>query len=61
MRAEYNHIIDILNERRIVLNEFRDDIDALQRASDVQFKRIAQMQTDIDSIKQMLERMKALA
>src|SRR5919201_5669120 len=50
-RGEYNRIIDILNERAVILNQFRDAITALKQASDVQFKRIAQLQADFDQIK----------
>ena len=55
-RGEYNRIIDILNDRAVVLNEFRDAINDLQRASDVQFKRIAQMQADFDVVKRAWEK-----
>jgi hypothetical protein len=51
-RGEYNRIIDILNERAVILNEFRDAISALQQDSEIQFKRTAQMQADLDQIKQ---------
>lgn len=57
-RGEYNRIIDTLNERAIILNEFRNAINALQQASDVQFKRIAQLQAEVDHIKQAWSRMK---
>jgi len=57
-RGEYNRIIDALNERAIILNEFRDAITALQQASEVQFKRIAQIQADVDHIKRAWSRMK---
>ena len=57
-RGEYNRIIDTLNERTIILNEFRDAITTLHQASDVQFKRIAQLQAEFDSIKRAWSRMK---
>ena len=50
-RAEYNRIIEILNERNEILN-------ALRHNSDVQFQRIAQIQADVDSIQRALERRK---
>ena len=56
-RAEYNHIIDILNERNEILNAFRDAITELQHASDIQLKRIAQIQADLDGIKTAWHRM----
>jgi hypothetical protein len=57
-RGEYNRIIDTLNERAVILNEFRSAISALQQASDVQFKRIAQLQAEVDHIKRAWLRMK---
>jgi hypothetical protein len=64
-RGEYNRIIDILNERNVILNrlrealnELRDAVAGLEHASDIQFKRIAQVQADLDIIKQAGERTK---
>jgi len=54
-RGEYNHIVDILNERAVILNEFRDAITDLNRVTEVQFKRIAQIQADLDVIRRALE------
>jgi len=59
-RGEYNRIIDILNERAVILNDFRDAINELKRANDVQFKRVAQVQADLDVIKQAWNRIKVL-
>jgi hypothetical protein len=58
-RAEYNDIIDILNERNRILNALREAIDRLERADDVQFARTAQLQADLDLIKRALDRSKA--
>jgi hypothetical protein len=52
-RAEYNRIIEILNERNDILNGLRHN-------SDIQFQRIAQLQADVDLIKRALERLKVL-
>ena len=52
-RAEYNRIIEILNERNEILNGLRHN-------SDVQFQRIAQIQADVDLIKRALEKLKVL-
>ena len=57
-RGEYNRIIDALNERTIILNEFRSAISALQQASEVQFKRIAQIQAEVDRLNRAWSRMK---
>ena len=50
-RGEYNALVDILNERRIILNGLREAVDELRTISDVQFKRIAQMQAEMDDLK----------
>ena len=57
-RGEYNRIIDTLNERATILNEFRNAINALQQASEVQFKRIAQIQAEVDRLNRAWSRMK---
>jgi hypothetical protein len=50
-RGEFNRIIDILNDRNAMLNALRDAITHIEQASDVQFKRIAQMQAELDAIR----------
>jgi hypothetical protein len=57
-RGEYNHIIDLLNERARVLNEFRDAIFGLEHMSEMQFKRIAQLQADLDLLKRMVDKLR---
>ena len=57
-RGEYNRIIDTLNERNKNVNVLRDGVSDLQQASDIQFKRIAQIQADLDGIKRAWEKMK---
>ena len=52
-RAEYNRIIEVLNERNEILNGLRHN-------SDIQFQRIAQIQADLDLIKRALEKLKVL-
>jgi hypothetical protein len=52
-RAEYNRIIEILNERNEILNGLRHN-------SDIQFQRIAQIQADVDLIKRALDKLKVL-
>jgi hypothetical protein len=49
-REEYNRLIDILNERGDMLNQLRDD-------ESIQFQRIAQIQAELDRIKQALARL----
>ena len=43
-RAEFDRVIDLLNERGQILNDLRHNLD-------VQFKRIAAMQAEIDRLK----------
>jgi hypothetical protein len=43
-RGEFNRVIDLLNERGQVVDEMRRELD-------VQFKRIAQLQAEIDGLK----------
>jgi hypothetical protein len=57
-RGEFNRIIDILNERNVILNALRAGVSSLQEASDIQFKRIAQIQADLDGIKRAVEKIK---
>jgi len=57
-RAEHNRIIDTLNERKKILDALGDALNELRHESDVQFKRIAQLQADIDRLMQALDRRK---
>jgi hypothetical protein len=47
-RAEFDKVIDILNERADIMNGLRKDLD-------IQFQRIAQIQVELDVLRQMLE------
>jgi hypothetical protein len=60
-RAEYNHVIDLLNERSVILNEFRDAIDKLRRDHNIQLRRTAEIQADLDDIKKAWGRMRGEA
>ena len=59
-RGEYNRIIDVLNDRAVILNDFRDAINELKHTTDVQFKRIAQLQADLDAIRRAWEKVVAI-
>jgi hypothetical protein len=52
-RAEFNRVIEILNERGAILNDLRHN-------QEIQFKRIAQIQAELDAIKRAWERVKLL-
>jgi hypothetical protein len=47
-RAEFNHVIDLLNQRGEI-------VDQIRRELDVQFKRIAQLQFELDDVKKARE------
>ena len=44
-REEFNHVIDLLNKRGEVVDEMRRELD-------IQFKRIAQLQLDVDRLRE---------
>ena len=50
-RGEFNHVIDLLNKRSEILPEYRTSLDAMRRDLDIQFKRIAQLQSELDRVK----------
>jgi hypothetical protein len=50
-RSEFNHVIDLLNQRGEILQEYRVSLDQMRRDLDIQFKRIAQLQSELDRIK----------
>ena len=57
-RAEFNRVIDILNERgeilkdyRVALDDYQTTLDRIRRDLDIQFERIAQLQREVDSLK----------
>ena len=50
-RGEFNHVIDLLNERGKILQEYRVSLDQMRRDLDIQFKRIAQLQLELDQAK----------
>ena len=46
-RAEYNNIIEVLNQRGEIINTLRHELE-------VQFKRIAQMQSELDDVRRLV-------
>jgi hypothetical protein len=50
-QGEFDHVIDLLNERRKALLEDREDLSHVRRDLDIQFKRIAQLQLELDELK----------
>ena len=58
-RTDYDRVIDILNERgeilaayRVALDEYRARLEQIDREQDTQLKRIAQLQADVDRLRQ---------
>lgn len=56
-RAQFDHVIDILNERgdilvgyRAALDEHHARLDKIERELDTQLKRIAQLQAELDRL-----------
>jgi hypothetical protein len=50
-RAEFNHLIARLNERAEIINDLRVN-------QEVQFKRLAQLQAELDLIKRAWEKLR---
>jgi hypothetical protein len=57
-RTEFDRVIDILNERgeilreyRAALDEHRIGLDQIRRDLEIQFKRIAQLQEEVDRLR----------
>ena len=50
-RAEFNQVIDVLRERGEIINGLRKELE-------VQFKRIAQIQSELDEVRQAWDRSK---
>src|SRR3954469_16153218 len=50
-RAEFDRVIDLLNERGAITNAIREHVERNTRELDVQFTRLAQIQVDLDSLK----------
>jgi len=50
-RAEFNRVVEILNERGAILNDLRHN-------QEIQFRRIAQIQAELDEIKRAWERVR---
>jgi len=60
-RGEFNRVIEMLNQRGKILEEYGDALTAIRRDLDVQFRRIAQLQAELDQIKRAWEKIKLSA
>jgi len=56
-RDEFNRVIEMLNQRGKVLEEYGNALTTIRRDLDVQFRRIAQLQAELDQIKQAWAKM----
>jgi len=56
-RAEYNAIVDVLNERNGILNALRQAIQKLERFDEIQLHRTGQLQMELDAVKRALEKL----
>jgi len=56
-RAEYNAIVDVLNERNAILNALRQAIQRLERFDEVQLHRTGEIQMELDTLKRTLEKL----
>ena len=56
-RAEYNAIIDVLNDRNAILNALRQAIQHLERFDEIQLHRTGQIQMELDAVKRALEKL----
>ena len=50
-RDEFNRVIDLLNKRGEILQEYRASLDEMRHDLDIQFKRTAQLQVEVDQVK----------
>jgi len=55
-REEFNHAIDVMNERGVLLRDYRVALERIDKTLEVQFTRIAQLQAELDDIKKALAR-----
>jgi len=54
-RAEFDRVIDLLNERGRMVNEMAEQLDRNTRSIQVQFARFAQIQAELDRIKRSFD------
>ncbi len=50
-RAEFNNVIEMLNRRGKVIQEYGDMLASIRQELDIQFRRIAQIQAELDDMK----------
>jgi hypothetical protein len=60
LKARMDELVKLLNERAEFIDALRRDLDAVRHDTDLQFKRTAQVQADIDLVKRTWEKSKLL-
>jgi hypothetical protein len=50
-RGEYNGLIETLNERGRIIDEIHHSLQTINKNLDLQFRRMAQMQAELDGIR----------
>lgn len=53
-RGEFNHVVDLLNQRGLIMNEVALQVEKNARNLELQFTRLAQIQADLDLITRTL-------
>jgi hypothetical protein len=56
-RGEFNRVIEMLNQRGNVVEEYGNALATIRRDLDIQFRRIAQLQAELDQIEQAWAKM----
>jgi hypothetical protein len=59
-RDEFNRVIEILNRRSEIIEEHGAVIASVQRDLETQFKRIAQLQQELDAVKKAVAKIVAV-
>jgi arginine deiminase len=49
-RAEHDRVVDILNERNVILNALRDAVNELRRVSNAEVKRNDRLESAVDQL-----------
>jgi hypothetical protein len=56
-RAEFNRVIEMLNERGKILEDYGHAFAGIRHDLDLQFRRIAQLQAELDRIRRAWEKL----
>ena len=59
-REEFNRVIDILNRRSAIIEEHSGMLVNLDHQQDVQFRRIADIQAELDLLKRLIQKLVAV-